>query len=366
MNNKVLFVGSFKEKTSDGGVGGQMFASRSLIYSSIAKEIDFIKLDSTALSIPPKPVFIRLFIAFKRLFLLLNLLLIKQPATVLIFTSSGFSFLEKGLMALMAKIVFRKRVIFAPRSGLIKQDIEKSNLFKRFLLLVFKKVDIVMCQGKEWKSYYVNETDLPENKFIIQRNWLDVSEYIEIKRNNEVLSLKVKLLYISWVEPYKGIKELIEVMRRLKDEEQPFELDIYGSGSLSTWLVNQIVTDGLQEFVKYHGWANHETKMKALSKADIFVLPSYAEGIPNSLLEAMASQLACISTDVGGIPSILENNVNGLMIHSESVDELYVAIKELIINPNKRVKLATEARKYVIKEHHIENLTGKIKSILLP
>lgn len=365
-NNKVVFVGSFKKSTKDGGVGGQMFASRSLVHSTITKEIDFIQLDTTALSIPPKPVYVRTAIAGVRVLKMFFILLFKNPASALIFSSSGFSFWEKGIMALMAKLVFSKRVVFAPRSGLIKKDLEQSKVFRKFLIYLFSKVDVVLCQGDQWKEFYQNETGLDESRFVVQKNWLDVSDYIQIDRNQPVVGNTMRITYISWIEEYKGIKELVEVMKRLKLEQDDVSLNIYGSGTLAGWLNEIIETEGLSKYITYHGWADHGTKMKALNDADVFVLPSYSEGLPNSLLEAMSSQLACIATNVGGIPSVLENNKTGLMIQSKSVEELYTAVKDLYQHPDKRLRLAKDARAYAISNHHIENLKDKISRILIP
>jgi glycosyltransferase involved in cell wall biosynthesis len=365
-NNKVVFVGSFKKSAKDGSVGGQMFASRSLIHSSITKEIEFIKLDTTALSIPPKPAYIRTTIAIGRLFQMFYILLFKNPSSALIFSSSGFSFWEKGIMGLMAKLVFSKRVVFAPRSGHIIKDIEQSKLFKSFLVYLFSKVDVVLCQGEQWKEFYMKATGLPASKFVVQKNWLDVSEYIGIQRNEVAAVKPMQIAYISWIEEYKGIKELVEVMKRIKHENIAIKVNAYGNGTQSDWLRHIIISEGLEDYIAYHGWANHETKMQALRDADVFVLPSYTEGIPNSLLEAMSSQLACIATNVGGIPSVLENNKTGLMIQPKSEEELYSAIVDLYHHPDKRLRLAKDARLYAIDNHHIENLKGKISRILIP
>jgi glycosyltransferase involved in cell wall biosynthesis len=365
MNKKVLFVGSFKEKAKDGSVGGQMFASRSLVDSSIASVITFIKLDTTSISVPSPPAYIRAYFAALRIVKFIYHLILDRPDSVLIFSSTGFSFWEKGYMAIIAKALFKKRVIFSPRSGIIKTDMGKSVKFRKFVKKVFLNSDVVLCQSKEWKDFYLESTKLPHAKFIVQNNWLDVNPYYNLKRIHSESTEDVNLLYIGWLEEYKGIKNLVNVIKILILKYPKIRLTIYGSGSLKDWLIDIIINEHIEGNIIYKGWADFDTKLAAFSIADIFVLPSHTEGMPNVLIEAMASQIACIATDVGGVASLIRDEENGLLIEKNQEKKLLIALETLIKKVELRKKIAIQARTDIYTRHHIDNIKDGLIKILL-
>src|SRR5690242_634268 len=180
MKKRILFVGSFKESTKDQSTGGQMFACKSLINSSLNQSVDFVTIDSTADSVPLPNLFIRLIKAIKRLVIFVVSLLRQRIDCILIFSADGFSFIEKGSMALIGK-VFRKKVIFAPRSGLSKDDYKKSGFMRMYMKFVLERVDYIICQGRSWEEFYkgVTKDYSSRGKFVVQQNWLNFEPYLQ-------------------------------------------------------------------------------------------------------------------------------------------------------------------------------------------
>ena len=111
MKKKIVFIGSFKESVKRGGVGGQMFACRSMIESTLIEHFDFHLIDSTAISIPAPSVFRRMGSVFARQFRFLKLLSMYRIDIVIAFSSSGLSFIEKGSMLVFAKLLGKKTVL---------------------------------------------------------------------------------------------------------------------------------------------------------------------------------------------------------------------------------------------------------------
>src|SRR5438876_10460964 len=133
---KVLFIGSFARRNEPTSIGGQRYACTTIIESNLSEYVDWIKLDSTSESATVAPLYVRLIKAIKRLFLYTFFLSTRKVNTVLIFSTNGFSILEKGVMVLIGKIYFKK-VILAPRGGPIIDDLKKT-FYKKFIILVFK------------------------------------------------------------------------------------------------------------------------------------------------------------------------------------------------------------------------------------
>jgi len=100
------------------------------------------------------------------------------------------------------------------------------------------------------------------------------------------------------------------------------------------------------QYFKFHGYVRGKEKIKLLKSADVFVFPSYGEGCPVSVLEALAVGLPIIYTEVGALPDILKNNINGIKVEKHSSKEIAESIISMLNDETLRVKISKENRKY--------------------
>jgi glycosyltransferase involved in cell wall biosynthesis len=354
---QVLFVGSFKKNAKDGSVGGQMYACQTLIDSELSDQVEWILLDSTADSNIPETITKRTYKAGRRIFLFLYYLVSKKISVVLIFTADGWSFIEKGTMSILAKL-FCKKVIIAPRSGLVVNDIEKSSFLRKFIPYVLDNVDFVVCQGDTWKSFYSNLSNSNLDKFIVINNWIDHSVYSASKTNKDC----IQILFLAWVDKNKGIYDLINALNYLKNDN--YCLNIAGDGQAMSECIILAKTLGITNKINFLSWVVGSDKFDLLAKSDIFVLPSYFEGYPNSLIEAMASSCAVIATNVGSIPDLIINKHNGLIFKPGDILSLAEHLDLLISNHQYRVKIANNGRDSVVLNNSIQTAVVKFKSLI--
>jgi len=341
---KVLFVGSFLETSKDGGVGGQMFACKTIINSKLSNSIDWTLIDTTADSNILTSKINRLKKAVFRLINFISKLIFFKHDYILIFVADGLSFWEKGLMGLMGKFLTKSKVIIAPRSGFIINDINNNRNLRAFIKLVFKKVDIVICQSKTWQVLFEGLIGEKKSKFIIIENLIDFDKYKSLPVRNLKKNEKVNILFMAWVTRNKGIFELLESVKNLKTENFNFKLIIAGLGQDYEVIVSEVHREGLTDYVDFQGWVLGDKKTEILNKTDIFVLPTYFDGYPNSLMEAMACGKACIATKVGSIPDIINDYENGILIDKQNIKQLYESLKYLIQNDEVRLKMGLMAR----------------------
>lgn len=152
---------------------------------------------------------------------------------------------------------------------------------------------------------------------------------------------KIRFLFVGRLESQKGLNYLIEAVDLLKDD---FEVLIVGEGSQRKEL-EEIVNDlGIGEVVMFLGQKDGAELIDAYLSSDVFVLPSIWEGLPLSLLEAMAAGLPAIVTDVGGIPYLCIDNENALLINPKKPDELAEAMERLIDDGELRNRLGENSR----------------------
>lgn len=359
---RYIFVGAFHESAGDGSVGGQLYACKSLLHSPLSNHIDWLLLDSTMEALPPPPIRRRFVLAGKRLTIFMGM--IRQPSVTgaLIFTSAGLSFLEKGLMVLLTR-AFGKRAILSPRSGLILDDLKRSALMRKFISIVLRNCHTIMCQSQGWQRLYQSISGLPDDRFVVTPNWLDAQALANFS-SRSVRSDPVSILYMGWLEHYKGIYDLIEAANRYRDQLAGSSLVICGRGSQLDSAKEQVAALGLTDLFDFRGWVTGSDKLAILQQADIFVLPSYREGLPNALLEAMAAGLAVVATRVGGVPEVLVNDTLGILIDPGDIEALGQAVLRLKNDPQRRHCLGQNARAYVLAHHDINTVWPNLLRVL--
>lgn len=361
---KVLFIGSFLATSKDGGVGGQMFASKTIVNSSLTETIDWTLLDTTARSNILSSNFVRVYKAAIRLIKFLYYILFFRFDYILIFVGDGWSIWEKGLMSIFGKYLSKSKVILAPRSGFIINNINKEGNLKKFIQFVFKKVDIIICQSQYWKHLFENVAyNQSKSKFVVIENMIQFDDYKNIKIRDIEKDSPVTILFMAWVTRAKGIYELIEAIKMLVKDNLKFKVIIAGHGDEYETVKKNIDASNLNTFVEMKGWVLGDKKQTILKQSDIFVLPTYFEGYPNSLVEAMAAGKACIATKVGSIPDIINHKKTGLLIEKENSEQVYKTLSLLINNKDLRKNISINARKQIQNRNTIESGISKFKEI---
>jgi len=152
----------------------------------------------------------------------------------------------------------------------------------------------------------------------------------------------VTLLYLGgFANPVKGGAVLIEALASLAPAMPAMRVLLAGPGEPPSSA--GALLDGAMP-VRWLGWLDEKAKAAALADSDLFVLPSISEGLPMALLEAMANGLAVVATDMGGVPDVLTDGVDGVVVPPEDPDSLASAIRSLVDRPDRRTELAAAAR----------------------
>jgi glycosyltransferase involved in cell wall biosynthesis len=160
-------------------------------------------------------------------------------------------------------------------------------------------------------------------------------------------SKRVEFLFVGRLEKLKGLNYLIEAVDRLKNSKYNFVINMVGNGSLMKDLKETIRKKNLEEYFAFHGEKTSEEIISWYNKSDVFVSPAIWEGFPNTLLEAWASGLPVIITNVGGISKICTNNQDALVIPSKDSVKLAEAIEKMLRDTKLREKLSKNGRKKV-------------------
>ena len=168
--------------------------------------------------------------------------------------------------------------------------------------------------------------------------------------------------YIGRISKNKGIGELFEACKIIKEKKYDFELHIAGNETGGTNYISMF-QELLGSKFHYAGIVSGEEKKAFLRGLDIFVLPSYFEGLPVSLLECMSYGIIPIVTSVGSIPEVVVDKKNGLLIKDHDVDSLVTEIVFLLEHDEIREAYSQLARKTIIDEYSSEMFFKKLNNI---
>lgn len=340
--HKIIFVGSFPEKRKS-IYGGQYTACKAILDSDFSNNFNLHTIDSSSISIPPPNLLIRSFFAIKRLIKLTYKIIKFQPKIIIIFVADKFSAIEKGLMIIISKS-FNKNVIIFPRAGALL-DQYKNILFKKYIDFTFNKANLFLCQGKAFQNFATKKLNFSKSQAPIIPNWTANSELLKIGkyRHFNFNNKAVKILFIGWLEEFKGVKEILEAAYILKNKKYSFHIYFAGDGNMMSFAKQFIIKFDLENHISLLGWVNDSEKNKLLSESNIFLLPSWNEGLPNAMIEAMSAGLACIISKVGMIPDYAINEFNSLLVEPKNVENIVSSLEKVFKNPNFRKMLSKNA-----------------------
>lgn len=173
----------------------------------------------------------------------------------------------------------------------------------------------------------------------------------------------VRLLSVGRLAPAKGQLLMIEALARLRREGQLFELTVVGDGPDRGRLETAVVRYQLGAQVRFTGALNQAEVHALLRRADAFVLPSLAEGIPVVLMEAMASSVPCVTTPVNGIPELVQHDVNGLLATPGDVESLTLQLRRMITDDALRLRLRAAALEKVERSFNLDRNVAALADI---
>jgi len=220
----------------------------------------------------------------------------------------------------------------------------------------------ILCVSEEVKNYYLRKTGLPENKFAVIENGIDLKmiEKVEYRKElREELGIKEEYFVIltgGRLCKEKSIDILLSVVPELRKEIKNLKILIAGEGEEKRNLMEVVRKLRIENSVIFIGFRKNIVSIIKIS--DIVVLTSKWEGMPNLILEGMTLKKAVISTDVGGSKEIIKDGINGFLLKYGDKNALVDKILYLYKNPGIREKMGEEGYEIVKKKF---NLFEKIK-----
>jgi glycosyltransferase involved in cell wall biosynthesis len=227
-----------------------------------------------------------------------------------------------------------------------------------------------ICVSDALRNRLVEDFGFPRWKTKTIHNGVPVSEFVPSESNGSKVREKLGLgrdefvlVCTARLSEQKGIDILLQAMARVLARGVPCRCVIVGDGPLREQLLSQAREMGLAGHVFFEGF--QEDVRPYLQAGSAFILTSHMEGLPLSILEAMACGLPPIVTDVGGNAEIITHRVHGLIVPRGSVEAIADAISYLVNRPQERAQMAAMARSRVCQAFDIENAMAGIRRVIL-
>lgn len=240
-------------------------------------------------------------------------------------------------------------VLLHVHGGLFITEGTKNKLFLKLVqsLFVHSKQVIVLSDL---------EIEILKSKFNykfakVLSNSIDTSIYtnFKYKKKSNILTI----LYLGRIEKNKGIYEMIEAFKMLH-KELNFRFVLCGTGPLKDYCTNACEVILGKNF-EYKGIVSGENKIDIIKEANIFILPSYFEGVPMALLETMAAGVVPIVTNVGSMKQVIEHGVNGLLVEKQNSQDLFEKLKYIFLNQEIYESMSKKAKTTITEKYDISN-----------
>ena len=231
---------------------------------------------------------------------------------------------------------------------------------KKGITDTLKMCDALIVLSQSWKEYF-SSIGMAKDKIHVLNNIVSPPE---IAPDKHTADGKLHLMYMGEISKRKGGFDLLKAIVDNKEYFADKLLLRMGGNEVDGDIKAYIRENGLESFVTYEGWIAGQKKIECLNWEDVYILPSYNEGLPIAILEAMAYSHPIISTPVGGIPEIIKSGENGILVKPGDTKGIAGAIKFYIENCDAIKKQGNNAFN-VVQDFFPEKVFGDLKALYL-
>ena len=273
---------------------------------------------------------------------------------------------KPNLYSAVAIKFISKKINFYPNISGLGSSFLSNNILSHFIFILFrtflKGAKLVFFQNQFDEQIFTEKKIIKKAKtFILPGSGVDIKKFKTDRIENKGLNI----VFIGRIIRDKGILEFIKAAKVCLNLNPNLNFHIYGSFSNNPSAISelQLKSEMNEANIKYFGHINNIKS--ALEKTDIFVLPSYREGLSRAILEACAMNLPIVTGKIPGCQELLHENKNGFYCEINNHNSLANIIMKLVDLPeSKRLEFGCYSRELVVKNFSIDNVNNKIIEIL--
>lgn len=285
----------------------------------------------------------------------------RDAAIVHLNTSLNARAYWRDLAYLLVAKLCGARVLLQKHGGTLEEFCRGNALFAAFVRATLRLPDAVAVLSRSELEAY--RAFLPARSVTLLANGIDCLPYRKYGRPPPDVRAPLRLLYMGRLASGKGLAEMLEALSLLARQRRPVRLAIAGSGPEEQHLRARAKALELGDALELCGPAYGADKARLLSRADVLLLPSYAEGLPYALLEAMAAGVVPIVTPVGAIPDVVEEGVHGLFVPPRDAEAIAAAAARLAADRAALARMGAACRRRVAAAYSLDRLAADLFSV---
>ncbi len=261
--------------------------------------------------------------------------------------------------AVISKLLFRKRLIVRTGYTLsqLENKLKRISPGRRKVIELIERTayhfsDAAIVSSQHNKDYLIDKYNVDASRTFVLYNYIDVSRFYH---DTTAVKFTDKIIYVGRLSSEKNLKNLI-----LAVSKTDLTLDIYGQGELLSEL--QFYSSSIKAKVNFMGVVPNSELPKILNSYEYYVLPSLYEGMPKTLLEAMACGLVCIGTNVSGINEVIKDGENGYLADTVNHDDLFAKIEKSRSGDNSEI--IKQARTFIENDFSLISIAEKERCVI--
>ena len=266
---------------------------------------------------------------------------------------------RKGVLILWTRSLRLPVVLHLHAAELLQHHAKLSEPFRILVRRIFRSADCCVVLGEFWRRFLIEELGVEAGKVVILRNGVPRAA---LSRQSRPSDYGLRILFLGNLLERKGVADLLEALAREPLSGMNWRATLAGGGPIESYR-RKAESLGLLPRVDFAGWVDQRGTAALLAASDVLVLPSYDEGLPLVILEALTAGVPVVCSPVGAIPEVLEDGKNAVFVQPGDSQGLAEALAKLGREPALREKLAVEGQALYDREFSLEIFAARVVAI---
>lgn len=273
---------------------------------------------------------------------------------------SYFPFWENAFYCTIGRLLGKR--ITLHYLGAFDQFYEPAGKIHKYLIRrVLKIPDRIMLLSE--KVMNLVSSFIATEKLSVLPSSVNTTRFNVPNREFPAIPGEVRILFVGGLDPFrKGVYDLLEATKLILPKAPLVKLVMTGGSSFDE-VESKWKSMDLKNSVEFLGWFDEENLPSLYASCDILALPSYNEGLPYVIIEALSSGLPIVASRVGGIPEVVSNGENGFIIEPGDIDALSRRFLELIRNTELRISMSRNNRVKAVNEYSLQHVLSELNRI---
>lgn len=287
--------------------------------------------------------------------------LLGQAAGVHVNMAERLSFFRKSIVILFSRLIGLPVILHLHAAQLHHFYARLPSVLRAYTRWTFSKASKIIVLGETAKKFVIADLKIAPDKIEIVLN--GVPEPTCPRAPYSVTHNKTRVMFLGNLSERKGVSDLLNAIAKSQAFQEGKAEAVFVGAEEIEFYQNKAKYLGISNMIQFTGWADQKQAAQWMATADILALPSYDEGLPLVILEALSNQVAVLCTPVGEISNNLKSDENSLFVSPGNIEEITQAIDKLVLDKTYREHIAAKGRELYEKGFSLDCFSDRIAEV---